>query len=315
MGGARSLVYNIVSFTINVIYLFHMPLFMFISGYCFNFNRSPNLLSLIKNKAQRLLAPFIFTSLCVAIPAKYLGGFWSDSSCVITDIILGQFVFFPSVHLWFVISLFEIFVIYYIIEKIRIKKGIVFWLVLLLLSITGTMLNKIPDFLCVLSTIRYLFYFALGYNLKGLIDKYEVIIQSKHVFITCLLFIITYLIPMGKAFMIKQVLMALLGIGLVITCSIVLVRYSAVKNSIIYNYFSKNSYGLYLYTDPFNYILLFIIYPLWGDSIYADNTYSLLMFLIRAIGTTMAAVLIIFLADNFKLLHFKYCGAQKKYQR
>ena len=40
------------------IYSFHMPLFIFISGYFYKTNSESNLIAFIKNKSKRLLIPY-----------------------------------------------------------------------------------------------------------------------------------------------------------------------------------------------------------------------------------------------------------------
>ena len=59
-----------------IIYSFHMPLFMFVSGYVIPLSHNIQDLNWLKKRAHKLLIPFLFW-----IPAKYIlkGGWKSDS--------------------------------------------------------------------------------------------------------------------------------------------------------------------------------------------------------------------------------------------
>ena len=98
------------------IYSFHMPLFMALSGMLFSLSMKKDIrfLKLIKDKATRLLMPFVAVSLFLNIPIKYLSEYWNESGNVISDIFCGQILLMGNSHLWFVVALFWIFIGYYI---------------------------------------------------------------------------------------------------------------------------------------------------------------------------------------------------------
>ena len=60
-GTSCCFIYNILRWGVWFIYLFHMPLFMAISGMCFSFSKQKNssIIKLSKSKAKRLLLPFL----------------------------------------------------------------------------------------------------------------------------------------------------------------------------------------------------------------------------------------------------------------
>ena len=100
---------------VSFIYTFHMPLFMMLSGACFSLtiHKVAGLKAFVSNKARRLLVPFLFTTLLLSVPLKYMSGYYSESANVLEDIVLGQFLLMGNSHLWFVASLFWIFLMYY----------------------------------------------------------------------------------------------------------------------------------------------------------------------------------------------------------
>ena len=305
-GGHESISYKLLSMIVGIIYLFHMPLFMAVSGACFKFGfkKIENFTTLIQSKFKRLIIPFLITSFLVAIPIKYISGFWCNSTNIFEDILLGQFVFFNCVHLWFIVSLFEIFIVYYFIEKLNIKKGLLFWGILIFLSWLGYFLGEKYNPFAISSAIRNLIYFALGYNFISLIDEKISKWGLKQVLLLSITFVLIFFFYslfghffkkdlIYKAFFYPyQTIMAVMGILLIVAVSMKIGKSTLVLNCRVYKLFSQRSYELYLFSDPFNYLLLFLMFPKWGNTIYTDNEHSILMFIITILGTTLAAVLL-----------------------
>ena len=81
--------------------------------------RYPTIWSLIINKGKRLLIPYFVITLVWDIPIKYLAGFYKGLSGkeVIEHAIQGQLLLKGNSYLWFLIALFNIFVIVYLLEK------------------------------------------------------------------------------------------------------------------------------------------------------------------------------------------------------
>ena len=47
----------------NWIYVFHMPLFFFLSGYLFRFDRHPNFMPFVRRRFRQLMCPYIVINL------------------------------------------------------------------------------------------------------------------------------------------------------------------------------------------------------------------------------------------------------------
>lgn len=148
---------------ISFIFTFHMPLFMMLSGVCFRLtiDRETDMKELVKKKVRRLLLPFALTTLFLSVPLKYIGGYYSMSSDVLKDIILGQFLLMGNSHLWFVVSLFWIFVIYYSLHKIHVTEMQCFFPFLMCISIVS---DKVIAFAGFDLALKHLFYFAIGFK-------------------------------------------------------------------------------------------------------------------------------------------------------
>lgn len=89
------------------IYLFHMPFFFFVSG--FFFNRKDGFIDFLKAKSKRLLIPFLVYRL-FSITSSEVIGVLQTKSWVIPDIHIGA--------IWFLVSLWNIYIINYFVSKL-----------------------------------------------------------------------------------------------------------------------------------------------------------------------------------------------------
>jgi len=62
---------------------------------------------------------------------------------------------------------------------------------------------------------------------------------------------------------------------------------------------SKESYGLYLYSDPINYVILMVVSDFSLQWIYGDNLGALAIYLIRFLATTIGAWIVIKITAKF----------------
>lgn len=172
--GDYSLSWKILNLTVSVIYSFHMPLFMMLSGCCFKLGIDSvgGFSNLLRNKYKRLLVPFFFTTLLLAVPIKYVTGYYTESTNVILDIVCGQFLLMGNSHLWFVVSLFWIFLLFYKLYSRRLIATRFFMPSLLLVSLIASYANNRGiEFLGVVQALKHLVYFSIGFLYIGNLDK------------------------------------------------------------------------------------------------------------------------------------------------
>lgn len=157
---------KLLNMMVMFIYTFHMPLFMMLSGACFSItiHKVTGWNTIMTNKAKRLLVPFLFTTLLLAVPLKYMGGYYTESANVLKDIIFGQFLLMGNSHLWFVVSLFWIFLIYYGLHQKHITDKRWFLPVAACVSIGFTYLTNRIEFLGLFAAFKHLVYFAFGFK-------------------------------------------------------------------------------------------------------------------------------------------------------
>lgn len=111
-----------------IINIVQMPLFFSLSGYLFVFThgKKRGFVHLLKNKALRLLVPYLGIGLCFLLPIRLAIGFTSYQNMKIGDFALKLLTSNDVGHLWFLPALFLIFllgeIILTVLEKIPVVR-------------------------------------------------------------------------------------------------------------------------------------------------------------------------------------------------
>ena len=155
------------------LYLFHMPLFFMASGCFFKLKEGESFGSFLKKKAMRLLVPYLFF-LAIFIGFNLLSVvLWPDESGIADGIkgkliqfaigLTGQQESLAFRTLWFLICLFEVFVVYWCLAHIKSKKArtAVSFAVFLVGYALQVFKIDIPFFID--STLTVQFFFHLGW--------------------------------------------------------------------------------------------------------------------------------------------------------
>lgn len=287
-----------LSIIIRLIYAFHMPLFMFLSGALFFMSYKKNKYNTIKSvvvdKSKRLLIPFVVVTLLYVSPVKYLSGYWSSSDNVIKDIILGQLFLQGNSHLWFLAALFGIFIMVYLIEKyIKITEAVKIFILLCLYIVS----RKIP-----VHIIQYVFqnalWFYLGYLFEPRREKINMRISAKTAAIAtgsfAVLFILSELPFMSNSLIQLgfKIILSVIGCSAVYMIAYLLSDKLANTNNRLYKLISEFSFGIYLYSDPLNYLILFGAFSLLGEAVFSTTLGVISLFVSRFVITFAISLLI-----------------------
>lgn len=159
----------------NIIYMFHMPLFFFISGYLYKQNN--NIGTHIKDKAIQLLIPYFFI-LLLFIPVNGLGAFINDGlntkSMInyLMHLLSGGRNFGGATGaFWFITCLFCVQIIYNIIS-VKCKSSIVNIIIILMLILSYINSEIYPQYWLPGDANVALFALSI-YHLGYLYRKYE----------------------------------------------------------------------------------------------------------------------------------------------
>lgn len=144
---------------VDIIYKFHMPLFMYVSGYVYmEFRKPVKYKDFVWKKFKRLMIPYFLVSLLI-ISLKLLAerGMYVQNPVTLSSVY--EILYLPSAgfFLWFVYVLFLIFLIipfFNSAKKINILLLIAFVLVIIPVKVTGLF--------CLEQLKNHLFYFVLG---------------------------------------------------------------------------------------------------------------------------------------------------------
>lgn len=311
----KSFVFSILSNVTKFIYSFHMPLFMMISGLCLALNdRNKPFVDFFFQKARRLLIPFVLVTTFISVPCKFYGGYFSQSSNIIKDIIFGQYLLLGNSHLWFVVSLFYIFVLFYKFKNVY-KGGLYLWLILYMISILGFHLNiHYYELLGLSGFLKHFLFFSIGYYCKSLLLRkpqkslYLIFSWCFMIFLWKSISYITYVYPSLLMEFINLSLSPVFGIwgsfNMIYTCQNIYSKIN-VKNT-IYVYLQRHSYELYLFSDPFNYVLIPVLYSAFGGLLVSGNLESLCSYCLRFSLTIIFSILIISIVKKVKICIFHW---------
>lgn len=165
---------SILGHVTDVIYSFHMPMFVFVSGMTLAFVSARKssyqaFWPLVKNKAKRLMLPYFAFAMFWVLPFMVGYGFRDFKSYLFNGIILSL----DSRHLWYVWMLFNVFILFYILRKVaeKLKMPQCSIMIVSLLLYVGEEVGGAIPYFQIDSMFEYQFWFILGY--MALIYKRE----------------------------------------------------------------------------------------------------------------------------------------------
>ena len=242
----------------DVIYLFHMPLFMAISGAIFAIGKQSGkykeFRQFTSNKAKRLLIPYYFTAIIFLFPTILLLHMHNSENNLeyFTKILIG----IDCRHLWFLWALFDIFIISFFCKNKEINHPLICLFLSITFSLANSYNNKISVF-CISMAIHYLPYFFIGEWLST--GK----INDKHKFkITLYIIAISgCIIKLNDIGWIDMLFSIILNGGIIIfisSCTKLFFKEQYLHNPIA-NLFLRNSFPIYLFHVPIIYISIYFL--------------------------------------------------------
>ena len=235
--------------------LFQMPLFFFLSGFLFGISsKNETIIEFFTKKFRRLMIPFFLIGMMWMIPIKLIVRYPGYQNDNYISAFLKLLTNTDSGHLWFLPTLFIIFVIFFSLKRIGIwtKKIIVLFICLG----AGCFYGLIPDFGIpyLKSVYQYAWAFALGgCVIEESVEKLLLFLR-RYKWINYVIFLICLIDTM---FLYRRDLICAILFTLAI--------YSAMPDIPIalLNKVSRNSFGIYLFHSPLIYITFtyFFDYP------------------------------------------------------
>lgn len=185
----------------NFIYVFHMPLFFFISGYLFAYKKGlkgKQYGNFIKKKAWRLLLPYFVFNIIFLFPKLLVSNFIVDK----VEISLGYFLSIlltPRLnvwgHLWFLFALFILFVFAPLWDFIIKKNKKIIWIITFILLLLFNLFPINTDVLAIRDLCKDTLFFVLGMFLATLgQDKIKAICTKRNIVLMLVLYVIFFIL-------------------------------------------------------------------------------------------------------------------------
>ncbi len=238
----------------DIIYSFHMPLFMFASGYIYIATKKEDTFgTFIAKKFKRLMIPYFTTSIII-ITIKLLTQGNLNIDNPVTSISYIKMFYLPEAgyFLWFIWALWWMFVI---IPLIKYKKSrITFFFISLIIHFLPIHLPKEFCFDQCKNMLVFFMFGILSYENKWL-NKIITKLSCQKTIITILLFIIAEYYHFTKInnpiiYQIINIILPYLGILFVVEISKVICNIKFSKNNFIM-IVSSSSYIIYLFHTTF----------------------------------------------------------------
>lgn len=281
------------------LYLFHMPLYIALSGaifeLCIERGKYSDFISFLKNKILRLLLPFLVVSIFFLAPTLYFLGL---SHCNYIQTIMKSVCCIDAMdrHLWFLPALFWVFIVVWWLTHLKINIY-VSYLLSILLSMAWFAILPGFDFFRLTHAVHYMPYFIFGMW----IAKSDCLVGKKMVVYAAFALAISGgLMVINPIQVIDVGLLKLLSsAGIAFIIPIGKWAFSKLKKIYVLPYFLRNSYPIYL----FHVMFIYTICSLLGDKL----SYFLLIPLVFAISILAS----IFVAYCFRKIHLQFLVGEK----
>lgn len=281
--------YNAVMQSIkDFIYVFHMPLFFFISGYLFSYKKgleNKKYGEFVRGKALRLLLPYFVFNILFFIPKIFASGFIVDQVELSFNYIL-YILITPRMnvlgHLWFLFALFLIYAIAPIWNFIIKKDKKIIWIIVLIIFI---LLNLFPfntDVLAIKDLCKDTLFFVLGMLIAKLgKEKLESICTKRNFIFAFIVYVITFILWIVFNNNITNMLLCTTDIIMLLIIPIVF----KISNK-VFDELGSYSFSIYIMHWPVMLVLRIIFYQLL-------NINPILVSIIMIIGGYFIPLLII----------------------
>ncbi len=299
-----TVVHKVLSEMCSLIYTFHMPLFMALSGALYVYDKSESINTLARKKFKRLIVPFLVAT-SISVTIKIISGYYTNHGLLLNNIIIGDFFIQGNTHLWFLPTLFCEFLIFYLLKKCQLNQK----LLLVIFVFFNVVASKIPIVLFY-AVLRDALYFYVGYLFENGREKYNrlntIVCFWLHASLFILFLILKSLIEFDSLWgvairKVTTIIISLLGMiacyDLCTICSKKRIYHKLVQ------LINKYSFGLYLYACSVNYLIIKSYLSFFAIDSLGTNVGTFGLFICRLLLTAFSGCCITKIINRF---HLKY---------
>jgi len=237
------------------LYLFHMPFFMFLSGFLlaytnYHYTTVEAFKSFIKTKALKFFIPYLFFYVLFIGVDVFLENITNKEDMIYA--IKAMFLFPKSGsagYLWYVYLLIEYYIFFPLLFQLKFIRNNT-W-IFLIVGILTQLFMPYYKFLEVRNFAEYIVFFSLGFVFQNHYDvlmKYE----KKIGFIFLLIFLIAFILDITQIYTFSLFVLGLLSLPALLFLSLLL------SKSGILQYLGQSSFTLYLWNSVFIFATKFI---------------------------------------------------------
>ena len=282
--GSVNIYVSMISFTPSffellweLIYSFHMPLFVMLSGAVFALtyrNRPP--VVWLKKRFAKLLIPYLFTALLLMVPTRLLIDYYADSANVLESIFYDIFLGYDPDYLWYVLMLAEVSVVAILLKRWilsdKLKTTLILTGALLVLSAGSLPIGTLP--LQLDRAGRFLFWFYMGVLLERDRERFVMLSTWKHLIWLCLMWICAFSLhsyfeviimrgvlsglPLAALKCVKMGVRYIMEGGGALMC-FMLANLSLHNMGKAFKWIGKHSFQVYLFHSPFIWLYRYIV--------------------------------------------------------
>lgn len=288
MGGPRIFAYEMFDKFINQI---NMPLFVCISGYLYAYfvkqGKYLNKRETIINKFKRLIVPYIFLSI-VQLLIFY-------KTTHISMLCTG------CLHLWFLLMLFNLFVIFILTQNVWIRLNFGVWCFLCVCSIILSGVPNVTHFLCVNAIVGYMPFFIIGIIIN-MFDKKNINKRiCMFVFVVCIISLLFFTVkpilfsPFCVTILRKTFSLGIVSSIIILTEKIVIDK--SKKYYVLLQSWNMNSMGIYI----IHHIIIWGLVQISYLKVLFDNNYIIMPIVIFIISFIISWLLSMVINKSKKL--------------
>ena len=157
---------------------FHIYAFTLVSGYIFAYKISGGdsryYLPFLRNKAKRLLVPYVFVMLIWVAPVSEYFFRWD-----LAELIKKYILCINPSQLWFLWMLFGVFAIVWPLQRVMIEKPLAGWTIAIVFYGLGIIGGKVvPNVFCIWTACQYILFFFIGMRIRVKSEKQERLITE-----------------------------------------------------------------------------------------------------------------------------------------
>lgn len=282
-----------------LIYSFHMPAFMALSGalYQKHFSKYKSFMDLITEKARNLLLPYLIVWIFWNIPIKYLAGYYKGIPVWKWVV---QIAVPYDVYLWFLLSLFIVFVLSFAIDRLKnisCIKRLAFVFVAFIFSLLCQRLMGM--YMPLGNPLKYFLWFEMGRQLeerkeghRGIENssKSYLVIGTSVIILLTAFYISQHISHFG--WVIRDTICPFAGLLFMwIIANNFAVRLSDGKKRKLLR-MTSYSMGLFLYAEPINYLVLSMVERTLGIEFFGLNIGTVTVFFGRIVISVFMALII-----------------------